>query len=278
VSPSDIIHTVRTGIFLIKIPNENTLDQNHTTFQFTMKDSETHGRTTDKYRDAAPYQVFLSHHFVLLSFVISIIVGSTLGRIGRLFVWQQLRNSKEAANTYPETAFQQTDTCSTFFPRHRSTEERLWPQSINSPHRSRRPEIFEDDDTSTRSRKFKSAAYLEALVHPAMSTHDNPKRVAVVGSGEGAVLREVLKHNTVEQVIVTGIDERSPNASFTHLSEQNDCSNLEGMTTCCFQDPRISLFFENTVTWFMDNFKEDQEENDESTHQAAFHVIIMDTL
>ena len=30
-----------------------------------------------------------------------------------------------------------------------------------------------------------------ALVHPAMITHPNPKRVAIIGGGEGATLREV---------------------------------------------------------------------------------------
>jgi len=34
-------------------------------------------------------------------------------------------------------------------------------------------------------------AYHEALVHPAMITHPNPKRVAIIGGGEGATLREV---------------------------------------------------------------------------------------
>lgn len=30
-----------------------------------------------------------------------------------------------------------------------------------------------------------------ALVHPAMMAHANPKRVAIIGGGEGATLREV---------------------------------------------------------------------------------------
>jgi spermidine synthase len=32
-----------------------------------------------------------------------------------------------------------------------------------------------------------------ALVHPAMITHPNPKRVAIIGGGEGATLREVSR-------------------------------------------------------------------------------------
>ena len=46
------------------------------------------------------------------------------------------------------------------------------------------------------------AAYHEALVHPALITHPNPKRVGIIGGGEGATLREVLKHNTVEKAVM----------------------------------------------------------------------------
>jgi spermidine synthase len=49
--------------------------------------------------------------------------------------------------------------------------------------------------------------YHEALVHPALFSHSNPKRVAIIGGGEGATLREVLKHNTVSEAIMIEIDE-----------------------------------------------------------------------
>jgi len=42
--------------------------------------------------------------------------------------------------------------------------------------------------------------YHEALVHPAMSAVHQPKRVLIIGGGEGATLREVLKWPTVEHV------------------------------------------------------------------------------
>ena len=35
--------------------------------------------------------------------------------------------------------------------------------------------------------------YHEALVHPAMLTHPAPRRVLIIGGGEGATLREVLR-------------------------------------------------------------------------------------
>ena len=60
------------------------------------------------------------------------------------------------------------------------------------------------------------AAYHEALVHPAMLTHNNPKRVAIIGGGEGATLREVLKHKSVEHVVMIDIDKELINLCREH--------------------------------------------------------------
>lgn len=48
--------------------------------------------------------------------------------------------------------------------------------------------------------------YHELLVHPAMTIHPNPRRVLILGGGEGAALREVLKHKTVEEAVMVDID------------------------------------------------------------------------
>jgi spermidine synthase len=45
------------------------------------------------------------------------------------------------------------------------------------------------------------------LVHPAMLAHPNPRAVCVVGGGDGGTVREVLKHSTVERVVLAEIDE-----------------------------------------------------------------------
>jgi len=49
--------------------------------------------------------------------------------------------------------------------------------------------------------------YHEALVHPAMLTHPDPKTVLIMGGGEGATAREVLKYRSVEKVVMVDIDE-----------------------------------------------------------------------
>lgn len=48
--------------------------------------------------------------------------------------------------------------------------------------------------------------YHEMLVHIPMMTHPNPKRVLIIGGGDGGALREVLRHETVEKVTMVEID------------------------------------------------------------------------
>lgn len=49
--------------------------------------------------------------------------------------------------------------------------------------------------------------YHELLVHPALLAAGVPQQVLVIGGGEGAALREVLKHPLVENVTMVDIDE-----------------------------------------------------------------------
>ena len=48
--------------------------------------------------------------------------------------------------------------------------------------------------------------YHESLVHPAMAAHGAPRRVLVLGGGDGMAVREVLKHPSVEQVTLVELD------------------------------------------------------------------------
>jgi len=59
--------------------------------------------------------------------------------------------------------------------------------------------------------------YHEALVHPAMLAHHNPKTVLIMGGGEGATAREVLAHKSVEKVVMVDIDEEFVELCKTHI-------------------------------------------------------------
>jgi spermidine synthase len=80
--------------------------------------------------------------------------------------------------------------------------------------------------------------YHEMLVHPAMFSHPNPKRVLIVGGGDGAALREVLRHNP-DQVVMIDIDEQFVRGAAAHLPSLN---------AGAFDDPRLELLFEDAST------------------------------
>ncbi len=49
--------------------------------------------------------------------------------------------------------------------------------------------------------------YHEMLTHVVMCSHPEPKKVVVIGGGDGGTVREVLKHKSVEKVYFIEIDE-----------------------------------------------------------------------
>jgi len=108
-----------------------------------------------------------------------------------------------------------------------------------------------------------------------MFAHPNPKHVVVIGGGEGATIREILKHKTVETVTMIEIDELMVEIAREHLSYMSDCSDIEGAAASCFDDERTTLIHEDAVQWFKDHYgaaatKEKPVPN--------FDVIILDAL
>ena len=148
-------------------------------------------------------------------------------------------------------------------------------------YEAQHPELFEPDrivflDGVLQSRKTGDAAYHEALVHPSMFAHKNPKRVAIIGGGEGATLREVLKHKTLEKVVMIEIDEKMVSLSREYLPYWSDCSNLEGSADSCFDDPRVEMYYQDAFKWFIDRYG--NADGSESSEEEPFDVIIMDAL
>ncbi|MEM1209067.1 MAG: polyamine aminopropyltransferase [Planctomycetota bacterium] len=75
-------------------------------------------------------------------------------------------------------------------------------------------------------------AYHEALVHPAMTLHPDPKRVLIVGGGDGGAAREALRHPSVTHVDLVDIDAELVAACRDLLPSVNGG---------CFDDPRLHL-------------------------------------
>lgn len=79
--------------------------------------------------------------------------------------------------------------------------------------------------------------YHEMLVHVGLFTHPNPRKVAVIGGGDGGAVREALKHPEVEEVTLVEIDERVVAAARTYLPA------LSG----ALADPRVRIVFEDGI-------------------------------
>ncbi len=80
------------------------------------------------------------------------------------------------------------------------------------------------------------AIYHEALVHPAMLTHPNPKTVLIMGGGEGATAREVLRHNCVERVIMVDIDREFVELCKRHIPSWGEEAFADARLDVHYQD------------------------------------------
>jgi spermidine synthase len=72
--------------------------------------------------------------------------------------------------------------------------------------------------------------YHEMIAHVPMYAHPDPKKIVVIGGGDGGTVREVLKHDTVEKIHFIEIDEDVINVSkkfFPTISHQIDNPNVE---------------------------------------------------
>ena len=87
-------------------------------------------------------------------------------------------------------------------------------------------------DGKTQSTEVDEFAYHEGLVHPAMTAHPAPRAVFVAGGGEGATIREALRHNTVERALMADIDSRVVALCREHLPNHHRGA---------FDDPRVEL-------------------------------------
>ncbi len=76
------------------------------------------------------------------------------------------------------------------------------------------------------------AFYHEMLVHPVLLSHPSPRKVLIVGGGDGGTMREVLRHPTVEEAWLVEIDGEVVEAAREHLPNVHRGS---------FDDPRARV-------------------------------------
>jgi spermidine synthase len=126
-----------------------------------------------------------------------------------------------------------------------------------------------------QSLRSSEAVYHEALVHPAMFAHPGPKHVVIVGGGEGATLREVLKHNTIESATMIDIDHMLIDISRKYLPEFSNCTDLKVRADNCFDDEKATIIFEDAQLWFIDRFG---PQPTKEAPEYSIDVIIVDAL
>ena len=109
-------------------------------------------------------------------------------------------------------------------------------------------------DGKTQSTERDEHIYHEALVHPAMLMHPNPRTVFIGGGGEGGTLREVLAHKSVERVVMVDLDAEVVELCRRYLPQHHQGS---------FDDPRLELLHQDARAYLRDT---DQQ----------FDVMLMD--
>ena len=80
------------------------------------------------------------------------------------------------------------------------------------------------------------SAYSEMLVHPAMQALKNPKKVLIIGGGDGAVAEEVLKYNFIKNIDLVDIDEEVVKYCTKYFKKINKNS---------LENKKVNLFFQD---------------------------------
>jgi spermidine synthase len=97
--------------------------------------------------------------------------------------------------------------------------------------------------------------YHEMGAHVPLFTHPDPKRVLVVGGGDGGMVREVVKHPGVEHVDLVEIDGRVIETSKQYFPE---------IAVALTGNPKVHVHVADGIKWVAE-------------HEAEYDVIIIDS-
>jgi spermidine synthase len=84
--------------------------------------------------------------------------------------------------------------------------------------------------------------YHEALVHPALSMVQSPRRVLVLGGGDGLATRELLKYPSVEEIDLVDLD-----PAMTEIAR--DLPLLRDQNEGAFLSPKVHITNEDAYLW-----------------------------
>ncbi len=109
-------------------------------------------------------------------------------------------------------------------------------------------------DGDTQSSQGDEKIYHESLVHPAMAGAANRNEVLILGGGEGATLREVLRHPGVKRCTMVDIDGLVVDLSKKYLPEWADGA---------FDEPRANVIIGDALAYMRN-------------HDEKYGVIVSD--
>ena len=95
-------------------------------------------------------------------------------------------------------------------------------------------------DDKTQSTSVDEFIYHEALTHPAMLAHSDPRDVFIAGGGEGATARETLAHSTVRSAVMVDLDRELVELCRRHLPDFHRGA---------FDDPRLELHHDDAYAY-----------------------------
>lgn len=96
--------------------------------------------------------------------------------------------------------------------------------------------------------------YHELIAHVPLMSHKCPKTVLVIGGGDGGTVREVLKHDTVEKVVLCEIDGMVIDACKKYLP------TIAGK----LEDPRVEVLVQDAIEYI-------------KTKENEFDIVLIDS-
>lgn len=131
-------------------------------------------------------------------------------------------------------------------------EERFYQDKIVFAHQSPYQRLVVTSNQSQGVRLFLNGnlqfaqrdeyRYHEALVHPAVAAHGAPKRVAVLGGGDGLAVRELLKYPSIDSITLVELD-----AAMTELFGREPL--LKQLNAGALGDPRVKIINGDAFAW-----------------------------
>jgi spermidine synthase len=91
-------------------------------------------------------------------------------------------------------------------------------------------------DGRIQSSQHDEFIYHEILVQPGLLAHPKPVRAMVIGGGEGATVREILRHSSITDCLMVDIDGEVVEECKKHLPEMHQGA---------FEDPRTRVLHED---------------------------------